>query len=60
MIFRFHYYKQTAPPGLYSFISGGIRTIVSYRQLGGMDKLCLSVPAHASTLLIRVVPPLQG
>ena len=26
------FYKQAAPPGLFSFISAGIRTVVSHRQ----------------------------
>ena len=30
MMFQFHCYKQTAPPGLYSFISGGIHTVASH------------------------------
>ncbi|MBF8276400.1 MAG: hypothetical protein HW390_1473 [Candidatus Brocadiaceae bacterium] len=32
MLFQFHCYKQTAPPGLYVLTSGGIRTVVSHKQ----------------------------
>ncbi len=48
MMFQFRCYKQIAPPGIYSIISAGIRTVVN------------PLPAHSSIPLIRVVPPLRG
>ncbi len=72
MMFQFHYYyKQAAPPGLYSFIPGGIRTVVSHKA--GMDKQNLSMPPQESLKLTpmpflplcegdrgRKCPPLAG
>ena len=46
MMFQFHCYKQTAPPGLYSLISGGIRTVVSHKA--GTDKQNLCMPPQES------------
>ena len=51
-MFQFHCYKQTAPPGLYSFTSGSIRTVVSHKASTG--KQGLPMPPQESLNVSRM------